>query len=202
MTLGVDRRTITLDLQTSSSADQLRIITIADGATEPRITANSVEIRTPPLSTEPGKLESITSFVLIPEGELTSSAPIDVDISTTGNYNKSQTTLSPSTVPANTKLRSYLLHFDPLGTSLKALTGTVTFQGQILGLILSDATLQASDGLFSGNGVTYPASTTSRETDIAANQNDAITWSDDLRSLRFRLEASTAIDQLRVLVAE
>ncbi|MBZ0231033.1 MAG: hypothetical protein K8M05_01660, partial [Deltaproteobacteria bacterium] len=196
--IGTDRRTITLDLTTSTSADQLRIITLAAGAA-PRITSDTAAVGAAPASVVTGAAESNTAFTVFVERAGALAVDVAVDTTAPGTYT-ANAQLAGGTIAAGTRVTSYLVHLDSVGGTLIYRRGTITFQGPILGVALRTATLDASDAACGSSTTTYPVGDATREVELGASES--LLWSGDGRSLRFDLGVNTGADQLRVLVAE
>ena len=65
--------------------------------------------------------------------------------------------LVQSVIPAGTRVSSYLVHFDATNKEIDSFRakGRVRFNGQILGVILHQQTLSASDDLLGGSDMIY-----------------------------------------------
>ena len=79
-----------------------------------------------------------------------------VDISADGTYNEPDD-LTPGIIPAGTLVNCYLVHIDKVGdtTTTVELSGSVTFENAILGIIVTTPTLDSSDGIVGRAGVVY-----------------------------------------------
>lgn len=199
--LSADRRQLSIDFETSTSSDQIRIVTIPLATPVPFMSSRNASLLSAPLSVALGATESSTrATVFLESANLTLTAPLSTDISVPGVV-QSPGGLTPGTIPSGTAVSSYLVHFDPVGGALTSLEGSLSFDRPILGLIGQIATLDASDPVLGASGTTYP---TGAEPDRAmewAATMDWVRFSSDGRSLRFRLHASTGSDQLRVILA-
>lgn len=61
----------------------------------------------------------------------------------------------PGQIPNGTKINSYVLQFDPLsqnGTMSELVSGTITFGGEILGILLNESSLVATDPILGSIG--------------------------------------------------
>lgn len=152
------------------------------------------------------------------EGQLSSGDSLDLHAQESNDdrflYFESTTTLSsglaldvvapglPSglVLPAGVKVQSYLLHFDPVGaipgTTISG--GSITFDGPIIGLLINDASLNATDSVLGVAGATYFTGV-GRGMDVGVDQfiisADALTL--DLGTWT----AGPAVDELRVITA-
>ena len=133
-----------------------------------------------------------TAWVFVEQSHVQLAADLDVDITTAGTYG---TPLSTGVIAAGEWVTSYLLHMEratPLTTA--HYTGRVVFGGEILGIIVTDANLNASDAIV-GLSVTYPSSYRGLE----LSGPDSVTW-DGNQSVRIDCKASVYPDQIRVIV--
>jgi hypothetical protein len=195
-TLGADRRRFDLDYETTTSSDQVRILTLASGDFPMLLDARLHPMAAPP-SLLAGAVESSTVARLIVERTgVVLTAPLDVDWMGTGRMPDAPGT---ATIPAGTRLRSLLLHFD----TLRSATARVELSGvtdrPILGVVALDARLDATDALLGAPGTTLPTGAAARG--YEPNSQDAITIHEDRRSFEITLFAS-AVDQLRLLLAD
>ncbi|MHC4415805.1 MAG: hypothetical protein ACYS0G_11020 [Planctomycetota bacterium] len=157
-----------------------------------------VQISTP-TSVLLGDLQSSTVIFSFNERE-NLALPFDlwVDASEAGRYRR-ETELTPATIPAGTLVNAHILHLDPIGSNVVELTGSLTFDQDILGLIVLDASLDASDGILGAPGTLYPTGAAGRGFE---GPHDIFTIEPDLRTLTINnLRASTMIDQIRVITA-
>jgi hypothetical protein len=165
-----------------------------------------IELSPAPSSVVQGQLENNTSIYWFSEGQHNLSSDLAVDIAAPGTYDDVNDL--PTTKPvisSGTSLRSYYFHFDPVGTgsTVRNATGTLTFENDILGILLLDASLDGTDALFSLSGTTYPSGMNYRGLEYGrTGYDDSVTIDIDLRTLNLDLFASNAgVDQLRVLTA-
>ena len=116
-----------------------------------------------------------------------------------------ETDLSFGTIPANTCIDSHMVHADRPGLGSTSATdaviynGTVQFNSRILGVILTDANLIASDidpGL-APSPVTY-GTTPSRGLEFDGN-TDQITLDTANNRITFQFDVRTTLDQIRVI---
>jgi hypothetical protein len=127
-------------------------------------TSGEVTVISPPASTAPGAnpngctLPSTTGagFTLFAEKTgVALASPLAVDISKPGTYT-TVADLTPGTVAATTRVDSYFLNSDgqqcPNPTNYDA---TITFAAPVLGVILENPTLAASNGAVGATGTAY-----------------------------------------------
>jgi len=136
-------------------------------------------------------------LVVFPEGDgIRLPRDVKTTVAAPGKYVGPFDSLQAS-VRGGTIVRAYLLQFNPIGGKLapiRRLTGSITFDEPILGIIATSGELRASDELvhsdspFAGRG------------GRGLEGGDAFELSPDLRTLHLDLTAAPRVDQLRVLV--
>lgn len=134
-----------------------------------------------------------------------------VDIASPGSYTYAGPCSNPGTIPSGTIVNSYLVHFDPPGTSPsptpEVLGCSITFDTPILGLIFQSGrkgpdTLGISDGIV-GASSSYWTSGTNHDVrgfDLCVGlwDQDPITLSADRLTVSFDTKANT-IDEMRII---
>jgi len=152
----------------------------------------------PPASVDVNVLESNTQIRAFDEQQaVTLAAPLAVNISAPGVYDD-PADLTPATIPAGSVISSHLVHFDIIfeGAAIGA-TGTVTFRDRILGVIINDADVDATDFL-GAPGTTYPpAGIQFRGAEL--DENDLVEVGCDF--IRVELESFQILDHVRVITA-
>lgn len=107
---------------------------------------------------------------------------------------------TPGRLSESRVVSCYLVHCSP-ARRRHIVTGRIAFPGEIVGFVATSDSLNATNGLL-GATWTLQCQHSERGLESAPNLNaDAITLSNDLRSLSFVLRTES-IDQIRVLVAE
>ncbi len=149
-----------------------------------------------------GAQETATDILVFEESQGAAlTTPITVDAAVPGEY-RSNAELAPVTLPIGTVVCSHLIHFDPLASDSKATKGKVTFDWDVVGVIVLDATLDASDAELGAAGTTYPASGSLKDRGLElGNPRDRVTLDPAMRMVAVSVEASTVLDQVRVLTA-
>lgn len=168
-------------------------------------TTGAIAVIDPPSSVEKGALESDTNIHLFHEsGDCLESGSLAVDITEPGTYVGNAATLTPGTVDAGTCITSYLLHMD-LESGGEYLSGSVTFSQPILGLIVLNNQLDASD--FLGATGTYYAKAADgeigRRVELIASSpgRDEVGLSADRHTLSVNLWVDpTWTDQIRIIL--
>jgi MYXO-CTERM domain-containing protein len=130
---------------------------------------------------------------ILPEGQ-------EVDISQIGLVDQ-LSDLTPGLIPAGTRVASYIFHADGIGTGNHIFEGSVTFDEDILGIIVGTTRLNNTDNRFGAVGTTY-WNGPSRGLDLATNPgNDTLLLSVSRNTVSFRLVVGEAMDEFRVLTA-
>ena len=178
----------------------LALTPFASAASDIASTTTEVSIvSTPPPDISTGLWENDTRARLFAERqEVTLSHPLSVDISRPGKSDADDPNLSPVTIPAATIVDSYYLHFDPVGspTSRDTVTGTITFNRPIIGLMAIDTTMKAADAAIGLAGETYSDGSLDF---VQEDDNDILTLGADSRTVTFTFHATTGTDDLRII---
>lgn len=146
--------------------------------------------------------ESTQMFVYQERQDLLLPSTVLVNLASSGTY--APVTPNPAaTLPiaTGTTVTSYLFHLDPPGTNLATIATTVTFDGDILGIITSLSGLTATDAILGAIGTTYETVLGQRGMEPGSSAvGDSLNVSANLRTLSLNFGATT-IDEIRVLVA-
>ncbi len=149
-----------------------------------------------PASVVGGALESNGEIRVIPE-QVNLLLPSDVTVDTLKQrFYSSGSQLSPVTLRAGLVVNSYLLHGDRLGATNANVAGTITFDSDIVGVIVTQGRLDATDGILGRADMTYPVG---GDRGLDFSFTDRITIHSDLRRITLSLRLSTSIDQVRVI---
>jgi LPXTG-motif cell wall-anchored protein len=132
------------------------------------------------------------------------TAPLAVDITTTGSYGE-VSDLTAGTIAAGTRVDSHLLHADPAGdpepTAPVAYEGSVTFDGDILGVIVrntqAEPNLNDSD-ILGAAATLYPTDLGTRGLEFFDHAGGDLVVAGDLRTLSIEL-VTHRYDQIRVI---
>jgi hypothetical protein len=140
-------------------------------------------------------------ITLLPErGEVTLPRDMVATITEPGRYTRFD---RAAVLPAGRRVKSYLLHFDPVqrGTpsNLPNVAGSITFDRPIVGVIAETQQINAADALFGRGEVQY--ATDYNGFGLEDDQGDVLSLSEDRRTLHVRMSAH-GVDQVRVLVAD
>ena len=188
--------TFTLTLNNATNA----LLTGARTTNITAISGGTVEI-SPPASVELNtpELESNSeAFVFTERSGVLLNSDLIVDVLDAGTTVTGSNNDSPGPIPSGTLVNSLFLHFDP--SRLASVSGAVTLDQEILGVILSASNLDASDNLLGGLETVYPTGLASRGVVLEAS-DDSITLSADRRTLTYNLAAQNSTDQLRIITA-
>lgn len=162
------------------------------------VASSGIHLAPPPASVVHGAVESDTHALgFFERGAVTLAGAVQVDATAPGTYT-SDASLTGGSVEAGQKVRSFFVHFDPVGTqSVRNRDGFVTFDAPILGVIATTTKLNNSDVSLGAPGTTYPTGTDGLR-GLEMNP-DNFTISADRRTVSFSMAASTTVDQFRVL---
>lgn len=153
-------------------------------------------INPPPRNVRSGQTEDNDTIFLFEERQnVWLLESISVDITSSKRYDSSSNRLTPGTISANTPVNSYFLHFDRKGNSYdgKRASGTVTFDEEILGLIVLNTNHNASNRWLGNPGTIYAG----RHAALELSGRDSINWYGN--ALQLNLRTTQNIDQLRVI---
>ncbi len=155
-----------------------------------------------PGSVVTGELESDASiFVFAERSGLVLPQIVNVNISQPGTSpNESGRNLSPSTIPAGTRINTYYIHYDKIGTGqARSATGSVTFDEEILGLIIGGAGLLGTNALIGLPATAYPPGQDHQSTELG--DGSSVTLSADRRTVSVTLRVTCCADNIRVITA-
>ncbi|MEM9159409.1 MAG: FecR family protein [Verrucomicrobiota bacterium] len=107
---------------------------------------------------------------------------------------------------ASKRFRSYLLHYNPVGkemdSPLRNFQGSVTFDNRIIAIIADSASLRATDEIFQSEDIRFDRSRGLETMHGQGDVIDSINISEDRKTLDIDFYANSAVDQIRVIVAE
>ena len=158
-----------------------------------------------PASVAHGALESAQHvFVFEERSGHTLSSALSVTVSASGTYTSASVepaiAATGTSIPAGTTVSSYFVHMDvPAATANATITGTLTFDSDILGVILTNEGLDATDATLGAAGTAYAGGDPSRRT-VSSEKTDVIVISADRRTIQFTAYANNlSLDQFRVV---
>ena len=160
----------------------------------------------------PGRYEDSDHILAFPErSRVLLKSDLEVNVTEPGQYIRVRR-WGKRSIAAGQMVRSYLLQLNPIGEFFRNETdgarviGQITFDRPILGLIGGTTLLTSTDeqlGHPLGDyGDTRRGIEPTRPDDLPDSGRDNVTLSRDRRTLSLDLSASSAVDQIRVVVAE
>ena len=165
-------------------------------------TSNVNYLAAPPALIGQGDLESDTVVTLFQERlgfELTDA--VSVDINAPGTYDQfSDLPAGPPSLGAGTVVDMYFLSSDHVGTAGSAVyEGSIVFAQPILGLVVTQSGLDASD-LIAEPSVVYPTGYSARNLELTPG-SEWVTLSADSKQLDFKFTTFGRVDQVRIMTA-
>lgn len=165
--------------------------------------SGQVEVISPPPSVRFGDLQSDTVARVFSERQgLALPASVSVDITAPGAYD-SVPSLTPGILPAGTSVDSYLVHAEPASsTGLFRYIGSITFDTDVLALIVLNPNLKDSDAILGAPGTLY-SSGSLRDLELNPNGEfaDSVVLSPDRRTVSFDFRTQPGIDEFRLVLA-
>jgi hypothetical protein len=169
-------------------------------------TSGDVMIIAPPPSAVRGALED-NKFdkVFAEQSSLVLPSDVAVDVTNTNAVDE-RADLSPGLVPAGTVIDSYLLHSDIVGYGpIRQFKGTVTFDTEILGVIVQATGLYATDKLLGSSTTKYLPPNVYRGFEgpgfpaTADIVRDTLQLSADFRTVTFEFRTGEMLDEARII---
>lgn len=162
-------------------------------------TTGAIQLTPAPPSIELDAFVSNTVIRLIEEGTVLLSTDLAVDVTSPGTYND-PAQVTPSTIPVGTLVRSYITHFDSIDTQLVLnRSGSITFDTDILGIMIFDSTLDAADPVVGLGSVVYPTGLMFRGTEISTQFPESVSLLDN-RTFRInQMGVDLVSDSLRII---
>lgn len=152
-----------------------------------------------PSSVVEGATESNVEIKAFNEKQnLTLPVDIIVNIISPGTFDGIED-LAPGTITAGTIVNSHFLHLDPIGTETTTLSGSISSDLEILGIIILDETLNNTDAILGLPDITYPTDN-DRGLELSPDK-DTVTLDANKGTITVKFSASTDIDQMRVITA-
>lgn len=155
----------------------------------------------PPPSTLPGALQSQTDAYLFLESSGVLVAPLSVDISSDGLYNNASPG-SAGVIGPGTFFSSYLIHHESVNFAFSAVFATYTFPDPVIGIITSDALLDASDAALANGGTLYPNGLAFRGLELPyLITPDSVFWAGNQVFISVVTNTQAVLDQMRVITS-
>jgi hypothetical protein len=180
----------------------LAVVLVALAAAPSRagvVVTGQLTVVAPPPSVQKGADQSSTTAIIFQERSgftLPSNVAVDVTAPGTSNSGNGYTP-SPGTVALGTSVDVWFIHSDPPGNVSTNYVGTVTFDTPILGIIDTIPGLNDTDASLGHPGTSYPTGLANR----ALETPDTLTLSANDRTISFNFTTSSAVDEVRILVA-
>lgn len=160
--------------------------------------AATVPIAAPP-SVQPGALTSQTDAYVFLEKTLTLGSALPVDISAPGLYNSASPT-SVGVIPAGTDVASYMIHHESVSQQYSFIYITFTFPEPVLGIITTDAGLNATDLVLGNPGTSYPTGLEYRGLEMPYTITpDSVFWAGNNVYVAVASTTALILDQMRVI---
>lgn len=166
-------------------------------------TSGAAIVVAPPASVDTGQEESNTDVLVFAER---TSEPLDLDLSVDISVPSTVVwpdDLSIDVFPAGTVVDSYFLHADPVDSDPVAeYSGCVTFDSEVIGLIVLRDSHTVSDPILGAPGTAYGQSA-NRELELSPTSSvgDEITLSQDRRTVTWLFKTTSQADDVRVVTA-
>jgi hypothetical protein len=137
------------------------------------------------------------------------AAPLAVDINAPGTY-IDPATLPGGQIPAGTRIKSYLVHIDPIdGPAAKCYVGTLRFDSPILGVMTQTSTLAAADPVLKASPGTVFETDASRGLELNPTfGSEAVIWEpvaaengNPAERIRAGTCSAVPVDEFRVITA-
>ena len=174
-------------------------------STEPTVTPPNVTVGgsvaqiSGPTDVRIGALSSDTNTRLFNESlGVTLSSALTVDFNAPGNYSTPPTGTLP-VIAAGTAVNSYYLVADAVNPP-RTYTGTITFERDVLGVIVLNTGFAASNTVLGRPGTLYAS--TGIEYELGPLQQDNFSLSADRRTITFLVQTLTAADNMRIITAK
>jgi hypothetical protein len=153
----------------------------------------------PPPSVMLGALQSQTNAYIFKESTETLSAPLAVDIDVAGTYNNSNPN-APGVIPAGTTVTSYFITHESVNNAFSTVLGFAISPDKILGIITTDAGLDATDSVLGHSGTLYPTGLAFRGLEMPYSITpDAVTLGPSYLTISFTSNTAAVLDQIRVI---
>jgi hypothetical protein len=201
ITISTDLRTLTLKSSVWNGVDHVRILT-ASTSSSVSVTG-AIQVVSAPASVALNAYQSDTKIRLFLESQgIELEEDVPVDIIDPGTY-VNTTPVNKPVLPAGTAISSYLLHFDPVGTSHQYAEGSVTFAQEIHGLILGTPELEATDATLGAPGTVYPVDLPLRQFDFVLDAPyDTLSLSADRKTLTVTSVTQDVMDNVRIVLVD
>jgi hypothetical protein len=154
-----------------------------------------------PVSFTTGATESSTSIAILDEGITVLASDVEVNAYGIGIHGDDPPPYL--IVPAGTRVQSYLVHFDPVGSGFATATGAVFFDlGEtIIGVQTHTPLLYTTDGPLGHPLATYPGVFDAFRAFETLPGTDTVTLPPGMGSASFTLFAELGVDHARIITS-
>jgi len=153
-----------------------------------------------PPSLEDDALSAADRAFLIPERKaLSLGGGTAVDVTQPGTYTINDA--GGGTVPADGEVNTWLVHFDPTADGWVRVNASVSFSGEVLGIIIETDRLNATDGQLGAPGTTYATGNQYRGYEYMGNpdKTDFVTLDPSRRLVNFNFATRERLEEVRVI---
>ncbi|MCZ7632981.1 MAG: PEP-CTERM sorting domain-containing protein [Phycisphaerales bacterium] len=154
----------------------------------------------PPANIALNQWESDTEIRGFFERQTTLLADLELDHVNTGLVDH-ESLLMPGFVSAGTAVQSYLFHADSVAGFDALLSGYVVFDQPILGVLITTASMNGTDGILGHPGITQYGTHPGRRLELPPGSLDTFEISGDRMRLDFTLKFAAANDNIRIITA-
>lgn len=144
-----------------------------------------------PTSVRPNVLKSDTLIRAFDEKQnVTLTSPLEVDAKQRSSAYDEAGDLNGNgfTIAAGERVSSHYLHADPASAGTKTLTGTVTFDRPVRGIIVTDTNLAGSDVALGAPGTAYPTTLETASRGVELGSGEQFRLSGDKKTLTLTLK--------------
>ncbi len=170
-------------------------------AAGPIATSGALRVAGYPRSPEDGAAESADTLAVFKERggmQLAAGDTVRLEVSEPGAVADTPA-FTPAMLGPGTWLNSHVVHLDPPGAGAAYARGSVTFDTNVLGVIVTTAGLDASQPLLRKPGVGYALGDPARGLELAAG--DTVEISADRRTVTVTASAASELDEVRIVTA-
>jgi hypothetical protein len=140
-------------------------------------------------------------FVFAEQQNVLLASDLRVNFTAPGFYDDRNDLPDPvPTIAAGTAVDSYFVHADPEGRGI-SYVGSITFDTNVLGVILGGVLLDESDGVVGAVGTTYEADFFGAGRGLALSGEDTIELSLDRKTVSFSFTTRFLMDEVRIITA-
>jgi hypothetical protein len=160
------------------------------------VSTTNVNVISPPPSVEFNQLEGPQAYLFAEKQNYTTTAPITVDVTSSGTYETSLD-ITSTEYASGQAVDSYYLHFDKASGGANTTSGSIVFEEPILALIGLSPNLIASHSPLGAVGTTYWTVGLHGTWDTL----DSVTLDQATNTVSFDFHVGTALDSMRILTA-